>query len=250
MSGLAEAAPALLGSTLLANEEKHESTKPASASAGNRLIDEEVLDGGFRYGEITSIAGAIGTGKTTLAYQAMASHLIAHEKGEVTLIATTDPPLSRLKDALTSRLAHDHRGPEYQESGYVYSKQYSPVRPAQEVSNSVLSMLGRVRISRVFDFPGVADAVAEFSARLVDSDQRDEARANGEEVMMTRSIADSEDEAEGELLREGDGRRHEMTNDVRNEKLVLEHSPASMIIIDNIANVAGSMMTKSQDMQY
>lgn len=68
MNGIAEAAPALLGSTLLANEEKHECTKPASASAGNRSVDGAVLNGGFRYGEITSVAGAIGTGKTTVSF--------------------------------------------------------------------------------------------------------------------------------------------------------------------------------------
>lgn len=162
------------------------------------------------------------------------------------LIATTDPPLSRLKDALTSRLAHDHEGPEYHESGFMYSKQISPVRPARETSNSVLSMLERVRISRVFDFPGVAEAVAEFSARLVDSDQRDAARTSGEEVKMPRSIADSEDEAEDEMPQEAEGERHEMTDNFPDGKPMLEHPPRSMIIIDNIANVAGSMMTKSQ----
>ena len=66
MTSSGETAPALLGSTLLANEEERESTRPDSASSGNRSIDAEVLDGGFRYGEITSIAGASGSGKTTV----------------------------------------------------------------------------------------------------------------------------------------------------------------------------------------
>ena len=64
MDNLHEAAPALLGSTLLANEEKLDSSKPGPVSSGNDTIDEQALDGGFRYGEITSVAGANGTGKT------------------------------------------------------------------------------------------------------------------------------------------------------------------------------------------
>lgn len=64
MSSHDEAAPAQLGSHLLAVEESHERATPASTSSGNQTIDRIVLDGGFRYGEITSIAGPTGTGKT------------------------------------------------------------------------------------------------------------------------------------------------------------------------------------------
>lgn len=64
MASLHGATPALLGSTLLANEEKHESLRPTAASCGNEAIDREALDGGFRYGEITCIAGVPKTGKT------------------------------------------------------------------------------------------------------------------------------------------------------------------------------------------
>lgn len=66
MDTLHKMAPALLGSILLANEEKHESLKPSSASCGNGDIDSGVLEGGLRYGEITAISGASGTGKTTV----------------------------------------------------------------------------------------------------------------------------------------------------------------------------------------
>ena len=61
---MSEVAPALLGSTLLAAAETHEKLRPAPASSGSAVIDDMALEGGFRYGEITAIAGATGTGKT------------------------------------------------------------------------------------------------------------------------------------------------------------------------------------------
>ena len=64
MSVTTQPAPPLLGSNLLAAARAHESTRPTPASSGCAALDEAALSGGFRYGEITSIAGASGTGKT------------------------------------------------------------------------------------------------------------------------------------------------------------------------------------------
>ena len=60
----AQAAPPLLGSTLLKLAENEDGRRPSPASCGCAAIDQMALEGGFRYGEITSIAGAAGTGKT------------------------------------------------------------------------------------------------------------------------------------------------------------------------------------------
>lgn len=68
-----QAAPAILASTLLAAAETHEKSRPPPASSGLLAIDELALDGGFRYGEITSIAGAGDVGKTAVSF---AFHLI------------------------------------------------------------------------------------------------------------------------------------------------------------------------------
>ncbi len=38
--------------------------RPSFLSSGLDTLDREALDGGFRYGEITAVAGASGTGKT------------------------------------------------------------------------------------------------------------------------------------------------------------------------------------------
>ena len=64
MSEHAQAAPAILGSSLLSAAKEHEKQNHVAAISGSATIDEKPLEGGFRYGEITSIAGASGTGKT------------------------------------------------------------------------------------------------------------------------------------------------------------------------------------------
>lgn len=64
MSADSQATSALLGSHLLGAAKAHGILRPAPASSGSAVIDENALAGGFRYGEITSIAGISGTGKT------------------------------------------------------------------------------------------------------------------------------------------------------------------------------------------
>ncbi|KAI4122773.1 MAG: hypothetical protein LQ338_005613 [Usnochroma carphineum] len=241
-----EDTPAFLGSTLLANEERLESLTPPPVSCGHRDIDIETLDGGFRYGEVTSIAGVSGTGKTTLAFQAIASHLIQHEKGEVALIATTDPPLARLRDTLISRLARGDQGSAFEEPGYVYKKQPDVRRPDQDTIECVSMMLERVRISRAFDFPGVAEALSEFSASLEEKDPRNGDQADRDQTRRAQSIADSEDEHFEDLLADFEPEKAESANSTEDRTSTLISPPASMVVIDNIANVIGSMMTKSQ----
>ncbi|KAL8639598.1 MAG: hypothetical protein Q9228_003380 [Teloschistes exilis] len=240
-------APPLSGSTLLANEEKHESSRPAPASCGNWAIDTGALDGGFRYGEITSIAGAKGTGKTLFAFHAIASHLLAHESGEVVLIATSDIHLPRLRDVLISRLERHDRGPEFQESGYVYSKQSARKQPSPDLAHRVTSMLERIRLCRVFDFPGVAEAVAEFTTSLEENDRRDQEAFDAMERKM-KGIPDSEDEDEDSdaLDFEEHAAAKPKSFDDQDRNRLRQPASANMIVVDNMASVVGSMMAKSQ----
>ncbi|KAL9001896.1 MAG: hypothetical protein Q9188_005156 [Gyalolechia gomerana] len=239
---MSTAAPALLASNLLAVEKNHNRVTPAPASSGSHTIDKEALEG-FRYGEITSIAGPTGTGKTTLAYQAIASHLIAKDTGEVALIATTELSLARLRDVLVHRITTHDQGPKYHNSGYVYRKQSSTKQSICETSDSVISMLDRVQICRVFDFPGVAEAVTEFGAKLEDDDRSNEVETIAKEHKSARTVADSEDEAKGEVSPEPDGERHGKADATSDQAIGPER--ARMIVIDNMANVVGSMMAKS-----
>ena len=64
MAANIQAAPPILASVLLTTAEAEERSLRMPASCGLVSVDDMVLDGGFRYGEITSIAGATATGKT------------------------------------------------------------------------------------------------------------------------------------------------------------------------------------------
>lgn len=55
-----------LGSSLLKTALSSRGNMPTPASSGSISVDNLALQGGFRYGEITSIAGPHGTGKTTV----------------------------------------------------------------------------------------------------------------------------------------------------------------------------------------
>ncbi|KAI4233194.1 MAG: hypothetical protein LQ349_004554 [Xanthoria aureola] len=244
MCNLHEPAPPLLGSTLLANEERLDMLRPSPLSSGLDTLDREALDGGFRYGEITAVAGASGTGKTLLVFQAIASHLIASEEGEVALIATSEPPLARLRDILLRRLDQQKREPEFCQSGYVYQKQVRTGGPPQDVQSQMTSMLERVRLSRVFDFPGVAEAIGEFGARLDEEEKTRRNRVDAKGFEKARGTAEGEERAENSLSVEEDNNTITRTTAANPE--AAEYLPASMIVIDNIANVVGSMMTKSQ----
>lgn len=64
MSETSQAVPPILASALLMTAEAEERSLRAPLSCGLATIDNLVLDGGFRHGEITSVAGATATGKT------------------------------------------------------------------------------------------------------------------------------------------------------------------------------------------
>lgn len=163
---------------------------------------------------------------------------MAHDTGQVALIATTELSLARLRDVLVDRITNQDHGSEYHQSGYVYRRQFFAKQSNREISESVMSMLERVQVCRVFDFPGIAEAVTEFGAKL----EIEHANAQSEIIVKKcesgRHIVDSEDDAECESSPETDGEKH-VERDATSGQ-------ANMIVIDNMANVVGSMLAKSQ----
>lgn len=73
MTDINRPAPGFDASTLLAAAEAHEKTRPLPVGTGISSIDNQALGGGFRYGEITSIAGASGSGKTLVCFVPIAA---------------------------------------------------------------------------------------------------------------------------------------------------------------------------------
>lgn len=181
------------------------------------------------------------TNRKQLAFQAIASHLVVHEHGEVALIATTDPPLAHLRDILIVRLQRSRRGPAFTESGYVYKKHVTTTPPTRDTMDRISKMLEHVQISRVFDFAGVVEAVSEFSANVDENARTNDEKLDENDHKGPRSIADSEDEAMDDLSAEQE--LNALTEDKPNTS---KKPAANMLVIDNIANVLGSMMTKSQ----
>ncbi len=109
----------------------------------------------------------------------------------------------------------------------------------------VSSMLERVRISRVFDFPGLAEALSEFSAILDEEENRAEAESlDTSEHERRRGIADSEDGDVDDLPTESVPEGPETADAA--DLSTPASAAACMIVVDNIANVVGSMMIKSQ----
>ncbi|KAI4185074.1 MAG: hypothetical protein L6R41_004343 [Letrouitia leprolyta] len=112
-----------------------------------------------------------------------------------------------------------------------------------------MSILERVQLCRVFDFPGVAEAVTEFGAKL-----ESEHTSDGAEMIVKRHesvghIEDGGDEAEGETSPETDQETHVQMDAASGQAMRPGRLRAHMIVIDNMANVVGSMMAKSQGTQ-
>ncbi|CAF9938367.1 MAG: hypothetical protein ALECFALPRED_007621 [Alectoria fallacina] len=245
MSDFSQAAPPLLGSSLLASAKAHEKARPLPASLGSATIDQNALDGGFRYGEITSIAGASGMGKTLLAYHAIASHLLTHKFGEVAFIDTTGSfsPL-RLRKVLTYRLESQIQRNSYQETGYMYEKRISTLENRKEAMiEKATSMLDRVKFMRVFDFAGVVEAISEINELMEDVMRKPQKPTFVAVEKRRDEINDSEeelDEEDEELQTEGVGDPGDIQDSDR------QRGSIGMIIIDTITNIVSAMMAKSQ----
>lgn len=129
----------------------------------------------------------------------------------------------------------------------MYSKKSARKQPNPDLAHRVTSMLERVRLSRVFDFPGVAEAIAEFTTSLEENDRRDQEAFDAMEKRM-KGIPDSEDEDEDSNAL--DFEEHAAANpkgfDDQDRNRLQQTASANMIVVDNIASVVGSMLANSQ----
>ncbi|KAL2043233.1 hypothetical protein N7G274_004293 [Stereocaulon virgatum] len=242
MSEPTQAAPPLLASNLLAAAKVHESSRPAPASSGSAVIDEEALSGGFIYGEITSIAGANGPCKTLLAYHATASHLLKDSLGEVAFIDTTGSfsPL-RLRDVLVFRLEAKAQREGYEHSGYMYERASSKAEETKQgFINEATALLDRVKVMRVFDLAGVIEAVAEVGEMRETVTQ-----ASVKPASIARRAKDEVSDSEKELEEEDEFAFGPAA--VQGEQVAEpQGGQVGIIVIDTITNVVSSLMSKGQ----
>ena len=234
---MASPASPYLASTLL--DLSSPSQLPPPASSGSFAIDTSALGGGYRYGEITSIAGPTGTGKSLLGFHAIVSHLLAEIQGEgkqvdriagreVALIDTTGGfSVLRLRDVLVFRLKA-----RWQRRGG-----YGDGRAREgggDFAEEAAEMLGRVRVMRVFDLVGVMEALGEIGEKKgKEREIRQEERK--------REIEDSEDEDEDS----GDGGTEMQPRNDDEDQKGGGNSSVGMIVIDTITNVVSSVVSQS-----
>ena len=240
-------APPTLGSALLTLAEARQTRVPTPARSGAAAIDELALEGGFRYGEITALAGASGTGKTLLAYHAIASHLLAHTGGEATFIDTTGAfsPV-RLREVLSYRLRARYHRSSHEHSGYIYDNVVVKGERGEEwFLDEATGLLESVKVMRVFDLAGLVEAVGEVGEMR--EKHLGEARKDVvEEVAKRRhEVDDSEEDSDAEMLEEQFGHNGEAAELAKLENAAPVKDSGGMIIIDTVTNVASSVVSKS-----
>ena len=187
-----------------------------------------------------------------MTYHATASHLLVYKLSEVALIDTTGSfsPL-RLRDVLVFRLEAQSQRDKYQRSGYVYEKSSSKTRLMREqLVEEATSMLGRVKVMRVFDLAGVVEAVGEIGEMRERNSQLSQKVIVTESTKRREAVGDSEDELEEED-------ENSMSKHVSHSSLDAEDDDSSgqpdlhngrvgMIVVDTITNVVSSITSKSQ----
>lgn len=118
-----------------------------------------------------------------------------------------------------------------------------PANALAEVSESLQEkatvMLDRVSVMRVFDFPGVVEAIGEVSERC---EEYERLQGNGND----RYAREAFDQPELAYNDEDEGGTEEPAASIKKHSEPPALGSIGMIIIDNIANVVSSMMSKNQ----
>lgn len=164
----------------------------------------------------------------------MASHLLTYKLGEVAFIDTTGSfsPL-RLRNVLAYRLEAKIQHNSYQETGYMYEKRTSALESSKEAMiEKATSMLDRVKVMRVFDFAGVAEAISEVNELMEEVTQKPKKPP----IVAVGKRSDEVGDSEEELDEEDQGLKGSDSSS----------NPIGMVILDTITNVVSAMMAKSQ----
>ena len=176
--------------------------------------------------------------RAQITLHAIASHLIRHPAGEAAIIDTTGSfsPL-RLRDVIVCRL-HQTDLVKYQQSGYVYEKvsAEAKVESLELLRVKAAEMLDRVKVMRVFDYAGVIEAISE-AGDLCKRYGQSSGKVEADQVYKGEEVADSEDEVT--ISNEPEDQRAQ-------EKETSLGGSLGMMVVDNIANLASTAMSKNQ----
>ncbi|KAI9812153.1 MAG: hypothetical protein M1827_004819 [Pycnora praestabilis] len=245
---MAHPAPPILASALLHTAPK--SYDRQAVGTGHPAVDTLALAGGFKYGSITAVSGALGTGKTLVALHVLTTHLLAHPESQVAVIDTTGSfsPF-RMYDVVLARLLKEQ---EVKERALGGTKVVGG-QEGEDLRRKAEEMLDRVQVMRVFDFYGVIDAVGEIRERMEDFELTKERKVVeiGWEVEQKgeREIADSEDEIESEDVEmEEQGSRQKITfGTTEGPQAKATNRDVGIIVIDTITNVRPPAQAQQHD---
>lgn len=109
------------------------------------------------------------------------------------------------------------------------------------MNENAMSMLGRVKVMRVFDFAGVVEAISEVNELMDNMAQESEEPPVVAVEKKREEIDDSEEELDEEV--------EDLQAKPRRENLNLtgpRSGPIGLIVLDTITNVVSAMIAKSQ----
>ncbi len=188
-----------------------DSQQARSPSTGLSSADE-ALKGCVQYGAITCISAQADSGGQELTLGLLISHLLSSPIASATIIDTgASADIRKINRALLSRL-----------SDHVDAKQQA------------LAVLNRLKIMRVFDFEGLADATAEVRQRLCDL-PAPPARQSHFQPPPRGTIGDSDGEDDDELL-SPDSATSDQTHDLSSAAALAP--PGIFLLIDNLSQLA------------
>lgn len=177
-----------------------------------------------------------------IALHAAARHLVAHEKSEVAIIDTTGTfsPL-RLRNVIFHYISQSPASASYQQSGYVYEKvsEKATAESPESLREKATVMLDRVNVMRVFDFPGIVEAIGEVAERCGEYEPvQNDGNARTAGTAVGAPVVGNNDDAERGV--------EETRTNVRKHSEPSIFGGIGMMIVDNISNVVSSMMSKNQ----
>ena len=217
-----------LGSDLLRAAEGQEQGL-SLASCGIPLVDKVALDGGFRYGELSSVAGYASSSKGLLVYHAAANQLIENSGAEVVFIDSTNAfSAERLRDVLAIHLISKQK--KLQQSGYIYRSAKESPNEAGAKSEAT-EMLSRVKLMSVFNISGMSEAIGEVGEAL---------ERLKKASLFQAPVVDGEEWTEDDVL---DHPRQDSTETSRKKSHPFA-AGVTMLVIDNIADVVSPIMAK------
>ncbi|MCJ1307064.1 hypothetical protein MMC25_000710 [Agyrium rufum] len=251
-----EAPIPILASTLIGLEQSKEDNRPGPVSCGSKDIDEEVLFGGFHYGETTSIAGITGMGKTLISLNAVASLLITDQDAEVALVDCNGSfSAVRLRNIVAVRLKGAREQSKYKETGYVYEQiDESKDSKDEDLIREATKSLERVKVMRVLDFLGVIEAVQEVTEMCDRAEKAlQEEKVKDQQIVRLAAVVEEgvvpssqDDDADEEILDTEIIDDETAGEDHHSDTTEYQGRPVKMLVIDNIAHHAGPMISSNQ----